>query len=231
MRAIIRCRQTNTLALVVLALLLFADSAAAQLLGVSNLRISVAPRATDGTSNTIATLGQASDGTVSLIVRSFDRRTGFQQGTPFIGLLLPAVEKIRFTDVLVSVVFEPNDLLGGSSTCSRSTATVACTSTRWRSRPTARRFSPHRSGSSDPWARRRQARRPCSAKCPMSETPPTPSSRSVPRSGEVRLLPYLEQDNFTPSRPPPPSLAMARSGLRPSAIQDLGPIPSRQRPA
>lgn len=113
MTPIVRYTQTHTRALAVLALLLFTESATAQLLSVSSLRMSVAPRATDGTSNTIATLGQASDGTVSLIVRSFDRRTGFQQGTPFIGLLLPAVQKLKFNDVLVSVVFEPNDPIAG----------------------------------------------------------------------------------------------------------------------
>ena len=71
------------------------------------LRISVAPRITDGTSNTIATLGQARDGSVALIVRSFDRSTGFQQGSSFVF----ADGSVRFKDALVSTVFEPGSVL------------------------------------------------------------------------------------------------------------------------
>ncbi len=137
MGTINRCRQANTLAFAVLALLLFADSATAQLLGVSNLRVSVAPRATDGTSNTIATLGQASDGTVSLIVRSFDRRTGFQQGTPFIGPLGPPEAG-------------EGTVLG---------------------------------------------------EVPNVRDPANPFLVIGTTGGEIRLLPYLEQDNLTPSAP------------------------------
>jgi hypothetical protein len=62
-------------------------------------RVSVAPRIKDGTSNTIATIGQAKDGSTAVIVRSFDRSTGFQQGSP---LVLMGDGSVRFKDVLVS---------------------------------------------------------------------------------------------------------------------------------
>jgi hypothetical protein len=95
--------------------MLSAGSAHAQIAPFSTvMRISVAPRSvvtkmTDAI-NTIATLGQARDGSIALIVRSFDRPTGFQQGSPFI-VVFQEPDTGFFKDVLVSTVFEPGSVL------------------------------------------------------------------------------------------------------------------------
>ncbi len=110
MRVTIRRNHFLVLATTALAVLLPAVSARAGFISLNNFfRISVAPRVNDGTSNTLATLARTKDGSIMLMVRSFDRRTGFQQGSDFIF----SDGSVRFTDVLVSVVFEPNDPMAG----------------------------------------------------------------------------------------------------------------------
>lgn len=109
-RKLIHCIRRASLVLAAAICLGLSVHASAQVFPFTNiLRISVAPRISDGTSNTIATLGQAKDGSVALIVRSFDRSTGFQQGTAFSSANFPP--GVTPKDVLVSTVFEPGSVL------------------------------------------------------------------------------------------------------------------------
>jgi hypothetical protein len=76
----------------------------AQLLTASTVRISVAPRLLDGTSNTIAAIEKTRDGSTSLVVHSFDRDNGLQQGSQFVFLdgsirFLFGDGSVRFKDV------------------------------------------------------------------------------------------------------------------------------------
>lgn len=89
--------------------LLVAGPARAQVAPHSTaLRVSVIENISDGATNTIATLGQARDGSIALIVRSFLRRDGLQQGSP---LVVPLTARDAPVDVLLSTVFEPGSVL------------------------------------------------------------------------------------------------------------------------
>jgi hypothetical protein len=83
---------------------------AAQVAPFSTIRrIALIPRPDDATRDTIATLGAAADGSVALVVRTFDRRNGRALGSPFV---IPfAIDDAAPVDVLLSTVADPGSVL------------------------------------------------------------------------------------------------------------------------